>query len=83
MKKLGVLAFGLVMSTAVFAQDEASTEPTTDSGYAEPAPDQGEAGAVDSGDAAAAEIATETSMSGGWARIAFPSGVSRRQAPPR
>ncbi|MFA5938573.1 MAG: outer membrane beta-barrel protein [Sinimarinibacterium sp.] len=55
MKKLGVLAVGLVMSAAVFAQDEALTEPTADSSYAEPAPEQGDAAAPESGDAAAAE----------------------------
>lgn len=56
MKKLGVLAFSLVMSTAVFAQDEASTPPATDGGYAEPASDQVDA-AAEAGDTAAAEAA--------------------------
>lgn len=67
MKKLGVLAFSLVMSATVFAQDEASTEPAADSSYAEPASDQGDAAAPESADAAAEDtgsVADETSSTG-------------------
>lgn len=67
MKKLGVLAVGLVMSAAVSAQDEASTEPAAASSYAEPASDQAAAAAPESADAAAEDagsVADETSSTG-------------------
>ncbi|MEQ1439396.1 outer membrane beta-barrel protein [Fontimonas sp. SYSU GA230001] len=70
MKKLGVLAFGLMASTAVFAQEEAVPEAETDSGYTEMATDpadvpesQDEGAAADADGGAGDEAAAETEAS--------------------